>query len=85
LCSCSFFTWFQRALIPYCCIVGAPRLNNGSEVLVPVVLGEDANISVTILANPAPSAFELTRNGENMEVNETRVSPAGFWGRAIFF
>jgi hypothetical protein len=46
--------------------------------VVPVVLGEDANISVTIVANPPPSTYELTKNGEFAESNETKVSPAAF-------
>jgi len=44
--------------------------------VVPVVLGEDANISVTIVANPPPSAYELNKNGELTDSNETKVSPA---------
>jgi len=38
---------------------------NGSELVVPVLLGQDAIVTVEIWASPAPYNHKLTRNGEN--------------------
>ena len=45
----------------------SPRLVNGSEVIVPVKLGQNAHVTVYILANPAPYNHKLTRNGEEQQ------------------
>jgi hypothetical protein len=43
-------------------------------VVVPVILGEDAVISVKILANLAPYNYKLTKNGKHLQVKENQVS-----------
>jgi hypothetical protein len=43
-------------------------------VVVPVGLGQDAKVKVTILANNAPYKYELTKNGDYLQAIENKVS-----------